>query len=506
MIARIDDFLDRITMYRLVLYILIIYIACAAVLSYFGLLPFSPGALLLSTAFLVLMCWATNTLIAYILAVPTNIESTYITALILALIISPIATSNDFLFLGWATILAISSKYVLSLYNKHIFNPAAVAIVITSFALGESASWWVGTASMLPVILLGGLLVIRKLRQGEILTFFLMTSLFTVCVVSLLQGLPLLKELQQLVIMSPLFFFATIMFTEPLTAPPTQKLRYIYAGIVGIFFVPQIHVGSIYSTPELALVVGNLYSYAVSPKHKVILKLKRKKKIAFSMMDFAFQPSHKLAFVPGQYLEVTLAHAKPDSRGNRRYFTIASSPTENELHLGVRFYPKSSTFKQALYRIDNRSKILAGQIAGDFTLPPDPRQKLVFIAGGIGITPFRSMLKYLIDTNQYRDIVLLYANRTLDEIAYKDILSEAQTKLGIKVYCTLTDTKAIPGNWPGFRGRIDADMIATAVPDYRQRTFYLSGSLGMVRACEYYLRNLGVELDQIKKDFFPGLV
>src|SRR5579884_791763 len=396
MIARIDDFLDRITMYRLVLYILIIYIACAAVLSYFGLLPFSPGALLLSTAFLVLMCWATNTLIAYILAVPTNIESTYITALILALIISPIATSNDFLFLGWATILAISSKYVLSLYNKHIFNPAAVAIVITSFALGESASWWVGTASMLPVILLGGLLVIRKLRQGEILTFFLMTSLFTVCVVSLLQGLPLLKELQQLVIMSPLFFFATIMFTEPLTAPPTQKLRYIYAGIVGIFFVPQIHVGSIYSTPELALVVGNLYSYAVSPKHKVILKLKRKKKIAFSMMDFAFQPSHKLAFVPGQYLEVTLAHAKPDSRGNRRYFTIASSPTETELHLGVRFYPKSSTFKQALYRIDNRSKILAGQIAGDFTLPPDPRQKLVFIAGGIGITPFRSMLKYLI--------------------------------------------------------------------------------------------------------------
>ena len=93
--------------------------------------------------------------------------------------------------------------------------------------------------------------------------------------------------------------------------------------------------------------------------------------------------------------------------------------------------------------------MIAGQIAGDFTLPDDPEQKLVFIAGGIGITPFRSMLKYLLDTNQRRDIVLLYANKTANEIAYKDILSEAQTKLGIQVFYTLTDTEALPRNWRG---------------------------------------------------------
>src|SRR6266566_232897 len=227
MITRIDDLLDRVTMYRLVLYVLIGLVAIAAVLSYLTLLPFSPLSLLLSTLFLVMMCWAANALLAYIFAVPTNVESAYITALILALIIDPAQSPNDLLFLGWAAILATSSKYILSLNNKHIFNPAAVAVVITSFALGESASWWVGTASMLPAVLLGGALLVRKLRQGEMVLLFVTASLVTVCLVSLLQRLSVTRELQQLLVASPLFFLATIMLTEALTAPPTQKLRRI---------------------------------------------------------------------------------------------------------------------------------------------------------------------------------------------------------------------------------------------------------------------------------------
>src|SRR5256714_5726261 len=99
-------------------------------------------------------------------------------------------------------------KYILSLNNKHLFNPAAVAVVITSFALGESASWWVGTASMLPAVLLGGALLVRKLRQGEMVLLFVTASLVTVCLVSLLQRLSVTRELQQLLVASPLFFFA----------------------------------------------------------------------------------------------------------------------------------------------------------------------------------------------------------------------------------------------------------------------------------------------------------
>lgn len=506
MITRIDTLLDRITMYRLVLYVLLGLIALAVILSFFSLLPFSPLALLLSTAFLVIMCWAANALLARIFAVPTNVESVYITALILTLIIDPIKSPGDFQFLGWAAILAMSSKYILAFNNKHIFNPAAIAVVITSYALGESASWWVGTVSMVPAVLLGGILLVRKLRQGEMITIFVAAALATICIVSFVQGLSVTRELQQLLLESPLIFFASIMLTEPLTAPPTQKLKRFYGLLTGIVFVPQLHIGPIYSTPELALVIGNVYSYIVSPKLKVVLKLKRKKKIASDIMDFVFTPSRKLLFEPGQYMEVTLAHPKPDSRGNRRFFTIASSPTEDGLHLGVRFYPKSSSFKRAFSRIDGRTNMVAGQIAGDFTLPRDTREKLVFIAGGIGITPFRSMVKYLLDTHQQRDIVLLYANKTADEIAYRDILSEAQTRLGIKVFCMLTNVDALPRNWPGFVGRIDQRMIQQAVPDYAERTFYLSGPLDMVKASERLLRNMHVRPDQIKTDFFPGFV
>lgn len=506
MITRIDSRLDRVTMYRLVFYVLIGLIALATVLSSFNLLPFSPLAVLLSTAFLVIVCWAANWLLASIFAVPTNIESTYITALILALIIDPAKLPGDLLFLGWAAILATSSKYILSLNNKHLFNPAAIAVVITSFALGEPASWWVGTASMLPAVLLGGVLLMRKLRQGEMVVLFVTTSLVTLCLVSLLQGLSVIKELQQLLLQSPLFFFATIMLTEPLTAPPTQKLKRIYAVLVGVLFIPQIHLGSIYSTPELALVIGNLYSYIVSPKQKVVLKLKTKSKLSSNVAEFVFKPAQRLVFEPGQYMEFTLAHPKPDSRGNRRFFTLASSPTEESLRLGVRFYADSSSFKNALHGINGRTKMIAAQLAGDFTLPHDPKQKLIFIAGGIGITPFRSMLKYLLDMKLQRDIVLFYANRTANEIVYQNILGEAQTKLGIKVLYTLTNTKAIPRNWSGLIGRIDEYMLQQEVPDYKERMYYLSGPPDMVRAYEQILKNMHVKSNQIKKDLFPGLV
>jgi ferredoxin-NADP reductase len=267
-----------------------------------------------------------------------------------------------------------------------------------------------------------------------------------------------------------------------------------------------LHLGPIYSTPELALVLGNIFAYLVSPKQRVALRLTKKIKMAPYIIDFVFRPSQTLAFLPGQYMEFTLAHSHPDSRGNRRYFTLASSPTENAVHLGVRFYEKSSSFKQALYNLDGKTSLIGAQIAGDFTLPTDPAQKLVFIAGGIGITPFRSMLKYLLDTHQRRDIILLYANKTIDEIAYRDVLSMAQSKLGVKIFYILTDRSALPRNWTGFTGRIDEQMLTQAIPDYQDRTYYLSGPPEMVKAHEESLRRLQIKRSQIKKDFFPGLV
>ncbi|MBA2393339.1 MAG: RnfABCDGE type electron transport complex subunit D [Ktedonobacteraceae bacterium] len=506
MMKFIDYVLDRVTMYRLVLYVLIGMVGMGIILAYFKLLSFSPLSLLLSTLFLVFMCGAMNTLLAYVFEVPANIESSYLTALILALIVDPAQSPGAFVFLGWAAILAMSSKYILALYKKHIFNPAAIAVVITSFVLGESASWWIGTTGMLPVVLVGGLLVARKLRQTDMVLSFCGAAFVSACAVTLVQSGNIFTELKQLLLLSPLFFFAFIMLTEPLTAPPTRKLRNLYAVLTGVLFIPQLHVGSIYSTPELALVIGNVFSYIVSPKRKFILKLHKKIKMAPGIIDFVFKPSQNLAFMPGQYMEFTLGHAHPDSRGNRRYFTLASSPTENLVHLGVRFYEKGSSFKRAMSGMNARSNIVAAQIAGDFTLPSDPRRKLVFIAGGIGITPFRSMLKYLLDMQERRDIILFYVNKTADEIAYKDVLGAAHTQLGVKTFYTLTNTTAVPRNWAGLVGRIDEQLLLRAIPDYDERFYYLSGPPDMVRTYEHVLKNMSVGRDQIKKDFFPGLV
>ena len=506
MIATLDNLLDGVTMYRLVLYVLLGQIGIAAILGAVGLLPFSPAALLISTTVLVALCWAANTLLARIFHVPANVESATITALILALILDPARSADSLQFLGWAAILAMSSKYILALSNKHIFNPAAVAVVITSLALGETASWWVGTASMLPAVLIGGLLIVRKIRQEEMAGVFIAAALATVCLASVGQGVALPAELRQLLLESPLFFFASIMLTEPLTAPPTRNLKRVYAVLTGVLFIPQVHLGPIYSTPELALVVGNAFSYIASPKQRVVLRLKRKTRLAPDVVDFVFTPSQRLAFAPGQYMEWTLAHPHPDSRGNRRYFTLASSPTEDTVHLGVRFYDHGSSFKTAMYAMNGRIPLFGDQIAGDFTLPKDPKQKLVFIAGGIGITPYRSMLKYLLDTGQRRDIVLLYANRTAADIVYRDVLSEAQARLSVRTVYTLTDMNALPRDWQGARGRIDEQMILNAAPDYRERTFYVSGPPEMVRSCEHALRALGVRKGQIRKDYFPGLV
>jgi ferredoxin-NADP reductase len=506
MLKVIDYMLDRTTMYRLVLYILIILLGISFICSFFGLIPYSPFSIIASTVFLIIISWAANTLFSSALKAPTNLESVYITALILALIISPAETSAHFVFLGWAGIFAMASKYFITINKKHIFNPAAIAVVLTTYLLGASASWWVGTAVLMPFVLIGGFLIIRKLRFEDLAWSFFTTSIIVSLGITLIKGGAIFTTLNQIVFHSSLIYMGSIMVTEPLTLPPTKKLQMIYGAIIGFLAVPQVHIGSIFFAPEVALCIGNVFAYIVSPKTKLILTLKEKIQVSSDIVDLIFRPNQKLAFIPGQYMEWTLSYPHPDSRGNRRYFTLASSPTEDTVRLGVKFYENGSSYKKAMFKMDEKTMIIGSQIAGEFTLPNDYAKKLVFIAGGIGITPFRSMLKYLIDTKQKRDIVLFYANKTVEEIVYKDVFDQAQKELNIKTVYTLTGMSSPPLNYHGKIGRINAEMIASEVPDYKERTFYLSGPHVMVTAYDEVLKNMGIKNELIKKDFFPGLV
>jgi ferredoxin-NADP reductase/Na+-translocating ferredoxin:NAD+ oxidoreductase RnfD subunit len=505
MMTFVDKWINRTTMYRLVLYYLIFLLGVALVLSVGGGLPYDPFALLFTVGFLLAVSTVTNAIFARTFGVPANSESVYISALILALIITPITSNHDLWFLGWAAIWAMASKYILAIGRKHLFNPAAFAIALTALTTNQTASWWVGTAPMLPFVLIGGILVGRKLRRFDLIASFFLAACLTIVLASLLNREQIIASVQYMLLSSPMLFFAFVILTEPLTAPPTRRLQVVYGALVGFLFTPQFHIGSLYTTPEIAILIGNLFSYLVSPKTKLMLQLKERVRIAPDIFDFIFVPTRKFTFAPGQYMEWTLGHDRPDSRGNRRYFTLASSPTENDLRLGVKFYRESSSFKQAMLALDQNTEIVAGHLAGDFVLPDDPRQKCVFIAGGIGITPFRSMVKYLLDTREPRPIVLFYATKTMHELVYQDVFDQAQRELGIKTIYTVTDPGDLPRAWKGHVGRITAQLIRSEVPDYRECVYYISGPQTMVDAFKAVLRELGVKARHIKTDLFAGL-
>ncbi len=506
MLKAIDNLLNRITMYRLVLYYLIFLLGAAVLLTAAGVLKYDIFALLFSIGFLIAVCWAVNWIFARTFGVAANVESVYISALILALVITPIQSYKDLWFLLWAGVLAMSSKYILAINRKHIFNPVAFAVALTYLTLNQSASWWVGNVPMLPFVLIGGLLVVRKIGRSAMVFSFMIMTVATSVVLSMIAGTNLLTVLQNNLFYSPLFFFAFLILTEPLTTPPTRKLRIGYGILVGFLFTPQIHFGTFYITPELAILLGNIFSYMISPKTRVVLKFKEKIKITSDIYDFIFSRGRYFAFSPGQYMEWTLGHDNPDARGNRRYFTLASAPTEKTLRLGVKFSPESSSFKNALLQMKPGDEVIASQIAGDFVLPDSRRQKIVLIAGGVGITPFRSMIKYLLDTQQHRPIILFYANKSINDILYKDVFDRAQRELGIQIVYTVTESTDLPASWTGTTGRITPQLIKSKVPDYRHCMFYISGPKGMVDSFKDSLNQMNVKSSQIKTDYFSGLM
>ena len=504
MLRWIDNLLDRITMYRLVLYYLIVIILTAVGLSVANVLPYNPAMIVATSLYLVAGCWVTEWVFSHVFEVPYNIESSIITALILALLINPAANSHTFLFLTAAGGLAIASKYILNWRGKHIFNPAAIAVALTAIGPEQSASWWVGNTALLPVVAIGGLLIVRKIRRVQMAAVFFITAIAATAWVSFLAHGDPTSSLDKVVLHSSLFFLGFVMLTEPLTAPVTHNKQLWYAALVGLLFPPQVHFGTLYSTPELALIAGNIYAFIVSPRVKLLPRLVQKLTTGPMSGDFVFAMDKPFAYQPGQYMEWTIAHPWPDSRGNRRSFTLASSPTEDNLRLGVKFYPKGSTFKEAMLTIDEKTRVSAGQVAGDFVMPKDTSKKLAFIAGGIGVTPFRSMIKYLVDIQQQRDVVLLYSEKQPDAFVYRDVFDIAGIAGFARPIYTITDPAQVPSDWQGQTGIVSAEMIASQIPDYKDRIFYISGPHGMVVATKDILKGIGVPSRHIKTDHFSG--
>lgn len=211
---------------------------------------------------------------------------------------------------------------------------------------------------------------------------------------------------------------------------------------------------------------------------------------------FIFEPSEPISWKAGQFLHWVLHHEPTDERGSDRWFTVSSAPFEGTPHLTTRFLEdgvdgQQSSFKKALKELQVGSVAMeVSDVDGDFTVD-DPTVDAVFIAGGIGVTPYRAIIKQLDHEGANIKALLLYGNRD-ENIPFKAEFDEvASRQPGFKVNY-LVGTK------------LDAAAVQAAVPDLAKPIFYVSGPEPMVEALQESLKGLGVPPEHLKGDWFPG--
>jgi ferredoxin-NADP reductase len=217
--------------------------------------------------------------------------------------------------------------------------------------------------------------------------------------------------------------------------------------------------------------------------------------VAQNIQTFYIKPQRPLRYIAGQFIELYLPHANADTRGEKHWFTLSSSPTEELLAITTIFSTgRSSTFKQTLRSLRSGDTVAISEPMGDFVLPKDPQVPLFFVAGGIGITPMRSMIKWLHDHNEKRDLSLLYAVSHADDIAFGPLLHDY---LGERFQLCITGNGQQP---------LTAARIITASSQLPDCLYYLSGPEQMVEALTKELIRQGIASERIVTDYFHGYV
>ena len=206
-------------------------------------------------------------------------------------------------------------------------------------------------------------------------------------------------------------------------------------------------------------------------------------------------------FTAGQYFWVELLDPPyDDEKGARRHITVVTSPTERGV-LGLATRIRDSAFKRSLAELPVGTEVDVEQPKGEFVLPDDAERPYVFVAGGIGITVFRSMLRYIADEQLPYRVTLLYSNRDRESTAFMDELNELEQRIpGLRVVYTMTGD---PG-WDGETRRIDAEFLRDHVEDVSGSTYLVAGPPPMVEGVVEALQAAGVPEDQIRPDRFSG--
>lgn len=224
------------------------------------------------------------------------------------------------------------------------------------------------------------------------------------------------------------------------------------------------------------------------------VKLIRKTEVAEGTMQFTIEKPEGFAYRAGQFGDLVLPPSSGLGENNKHGFSYVSAPYEADLAMATRMR-SSSKFKNAIREVPEGSMIQMLALWGDFTLQKNTKIPAVFIIGGIGITPVRSIIAQATHDRTDHKITLIYANRTPAQAAYVDDLEQlAADNKNFTFVPVYTSTQ----------GHVDAQTIKAEVPDIEAQRYYLSGPEGMVKAMRALLIEIGADEDMIKTEEFEG--
>ena len=492
--ARVDALTGRVSMYRLATITLSIVLAQAVLFAFLDAIGPDPYAILGTLGVVLVATLGANEVAARLARVVPHRESSVITALIITCIVQPSVTTTGLIAAAGAGVLAALSKYLIVWRGRHLLNPAATGVLIAGmigYYVGQGVGfWWIATPALLPAVAVGALLLLDRTRRLDVGLIFVALTVVIIGARLVLTGTAPLGAVTTVLQLFPVVFLAGFMLSEPQTLPPRDWQRWLTAAVVAVAFSVPFGFGPIYTSPELALVVGNLVAFAVSRRSGFSVRVLEQRPLSPAATEWLFEPSRPVRFDAGQYLELHLPH-KADIRGLRRTFSIASAPeraaveSDPRLAIGIRTPEGGSSFKAALARLEPGTRIAATQIAGDFVLPRDASIPLLLLAGGIGVTPFASQLASLVARGEQRDIVVVVVPSNPDEVLYRETIEAAGARL-----VTLG------------RGDLTTDALREAVPDLASRRAYVSGPPGVVAAARTALRRAGAK--RVQTDYFAG--
>jgi len=500
--ARFDTLIGRVTMYNLMVVVLGVIAVVALVESALGQIFYTPLEMILSLAVAVVVTAVASWIFALAFRTRAHLQSSTITGLLIFFVFIPTADPTGLLLMALTAVVAAASKFLLAVRGRHVLNPVAAAAVIMSVTALNPSGWWVATPVLLPVVVVGAFLVLYRTGRLAIGGTFVLLALVIVTARMVILGSSFGDALWLAVGSFPIVFLAGFMLSEPLTLPPRRWQQLLVAAVVAVLFSIPFSIGPVYSSPEIALAIGNFVAFFFGQRRGIRLRYVGSRELTPTSTAFDFEPAHPLRFLPGQYLELSLPHRGVDSRGTRRMFSITSAPDDSDrVSVGIKLSQPSSSFKKALVALSPGATVRSTWVGGDFLLPADASQPLLLAAGGIGITPFVSQLAARSAGGARPvDVVLVYSVSGADEVAYAEELAAA----GIRVLVTApSEPESLPAGWVYLgAGRVTADLLRGAVPDLDSRRAYVSGPPGFVDHVSAELRRAGAH--RIHTDAFAG--